>query len=213
MIAAILLAAGAPTITAAAEVAVAGRQVLIGDVVTGSILDARTRARVVATLPRDGASVTISRQGLARLVRRSVPGATIAGADGEIVLRSIAPAPVAGTCFVLVAPVAKGEAITPDLVAEASCGESRPGSVGFDRAAGGAVALASLPAGTRLGHIAPLSAPGIGKGTALRLVSLAGPVRVERQVTALQPSRGRRVFVRDADGRVFAAPLQNGGTK
>jgi len=46
--------------------------------------------------------------------------------------------------------------------------------------------------------------PAIRRGAALHLVSRAGPVRIERSVTALQASRGKRVFVRDADGTVFA---------
>lgn len=46
--------------------------------------------------------------------------------------------------------------------------------------------------------------PVIARGDALRLTSVAGPVRVVRPVTALQSSRGHRVFVRDADGAVFA---------
>ena len=184
-----------------------------GDVVAGMTLDPATRTRVVAMLPREGESVAISRRALALLVRRSVPGMAITAADGEIVLRSIASAPVAGACFVLTTPVARGAMITPDLVAAVPCDESRPGSVGFDRAAGGVVARADLAAGSPLGRIAAVPAPGIGKGAPLRLVSIAGPVRIERQVTALQPSRGRRVFVRDADGGIFAAPLQTGGTK
>lgn len=49
-----------------------------------------------------------------------------------------------------------------------------------------------------------VSDPAIKRGEGLWLTSRAGPVRIERQVTALQPSRGKRVFVRDPDGQVFA---------
>jgi hypothetical protein len=42
----------------------------------------------------------------------------------------------------------------------------------------------------------------------MTLVSRAGPVTIERPVTALQSgSVGRRVFVRDSRGHVFAAPV------
>ena len=45
-------------------------------------------------------------------------------------------------------------------------------------------------------------------GDRLTLISAVGPVRVERQVVALQAGRaGGRVFVRDAEGQVVAAPL------
>lgn len=43
-------------------------------------------------------------------------------------------------------------------------------------------------------------------GDALILAVFAGPVRVEREVTALQPARpGHRLFVRDRQGQVFTA--------
>ncbi len=43
-------------------------------------------------------------------------------------------------------------------------------------------------------------------GDKLVLQSRAGPVTIERTVTAVQPGRsGGRLFVRDAEGRIFAA--------
>ena len=47
--------------------------------------------------------------------------------------------------------------------------------------------------------------PAIKRGAVLHLTSIAGAVRIERPVTALQSSRGKRIFVRDPDGTVFAA--------
>lgn len=49
--------------------------------------------------------------------------------------------------------------------------------------------------------------PSIAKGEAIRLVSTAGPVRIERAVTALQDATGSRIFVRDEDGQVFAVRI------
>jgi hypothetical protein len=55
--------------------------------------------------------------------------------------------------------------------------------------------------------------PAIKRGAALHLTSTAGPVRIERSVTALQTSRGKRIFVRDADGTVFAVRVGAGAAR
>lgn len=54
--------------------------------------------------------------------------------------------------------------------------------------------------------------PAIKRGAALHLISAVGPVRIERPVTALQSSHGKRVFVRDADGSVFAVRVATAET-
>ncbi len=70
------------------------------------------------------------------------------------------------------------------------------------------VAAEAIAAGTYLGRVAPLRRASVVKGAELVLRSSAGPVVIERRVTAMQPGRaGGRIFVRDADGQVFAAPL------
>lgn len=66
---------------------------------------------------------------------------------------------------------------------------------------------------TTLGAPALVAHPVAG-GTALTLVSSVGPVSVERAVTTLQGARpGRRVFVRDGDGNVFASRLAADGAQ
>lgn len=55
---------------------------------------------------------------------------------------------------------------------------------------------------------APLPAPKVARGDAMTLIARSGAVTIERQVAAMQSGRaGGRVFVRDAEGRVFAAPV------
>lgn len=52
----------------------------------------------------------------------------------------------------------------------------------------------------------------VRSGDRLTLISVAGPVRIERQVEALQAARaGERLFVRSPDGQVFAARYEAGG--
>jgi len=53
--------------------------------------------------------------------------------------------------------------------------------------------------------------PSIARGDAMTLEFRTGPVTVARAVTAMQPGfPGRRVFVRDAAGHVFAAAVGEG---
>jgi hypothetical protein len=81
-----------------------------------------------------------------------------------------------------------------------------PGIALDDRALTGKVTfVVPRPVAAKVSHArAAAPEPAIRRGAALHLVSRAGPVRIERSVTALQASRGKRVFVRDADGTVFA---------
>ena len=49
----------------------------------------------------------------------------------------------------------------------------------------------------------------VRRGDHLRLATVAGPVRVERDVEALQPARtGQRLFVRAADGKTLSVVYQ-----
>jgi flagella basal body P-ring formation protein FlgA len=113
-------------------------------------------------------------------------------------------------CVALVRPLAAGEALAPGDVEPAECGEA-PGALRFDRRKGAVIAAAPLAAGTPLGALRLEAAPAIAAGSELTLVSRAGPVSIARDVVALQSGRaGGRVFVRDADGTVIAAPVAEG---
>ena len=110
-------------------------------------------------------------------------------------------------CHVLSRPVPRGAPIEPSAVEAAPCRSGKSAPVAFDRASGETVAAADLGAGTFLGRILIRAHRGVRKGDVLRLISTIGPVRIERAVTAMQPSDGGRVFVRDQDGQVYSAPL------
>lgn len=84
------------------------------------------------------------------------------------------------------------------------------------RALPGARVEGSLAGTVRLrvpGRMAPAPARfsdgrAVRRGEALTVSSVSGPVRIERRVVALQDlgSGGRKLFVRSADGEIFAAP-------
>ena len=75
----------------------------------------------------------------------------------------------------------------------------------FDRSSRSVLAAEPIAAGGYLGRVALPSGDVVQRGERLSLRSRSGPVVIERSVVAMQVGRsGRRVFVRDADGHVFA---------
>lgn len=126
-----------------------------------------------------------------------------APADAPVSQRS----PARRGCAVLTRSVSRGDVIEPDMVESVSCSDRAPASLTYDRSTALVVAGDDLQSGTYLGRVSVRAGAVVRKGATLRLVSNAGAVRVVRTVTALQPSRGGKVFVRDEDGQVFSARL------
>ena len=121
-----------------------------------------------------------------------------------------APLPVregASGCLALTRPAARGATITRDMVEPVACRDQAPAPLAFDRASGMVMAARDLDGGAYLGRTIVSDLPGVDKGATLMLVSTQGAVRIERPVTALQPSRSGRVFVRDGDGQIYAASV------
>lgn len=162
----------------------------------------------IARLPVGRDRLSLSRRAIATLVRRAVPGMVVDGGDARIVtFRYVRRAEAgAGGCQVTSAVLAAGTAITRDKIAAGPC--IAAAAIRYDAARGYLVARRDLPAGSPLGHLVVPPPATVARGDSMTLVSRAGPVTVERSVTALQSgSVGRRVFVRDGRGHVFAAPV------
>lgn len=169
----------------------------------------RLGAVEIARLPVGRGRLSLSRRAIAALVRRAVPGMVVESGDARIVtFRYVRRAEAgAGGCQVTSAAIAAGAAITRDKIASGPCTAAAV-AIRYDAARGYLVARRDLPAGSPLGHLVVPPPATVAKGDAMTLVSRVGPVTVERSVTALQSgSVGRRVFVRDRGGHVFAAPV------
>ena len=221
----LLAAAGASVtvgLTPAAEVALPDRRIRLGDVADLSALapSARSRLapRILAVIPAGRTGITLSRAALAALVRRSVPGLGVR-ADAQkapLAFRVAASAdvPARADCVELARPLAAGAPLSDGDLAPAECREEAASGLRFDRLDRVARAERDLAAGTYLGRISTAPAVAVDKGDKLTLVATAGPVRVSREVVALQAGRsGGKVFVRDNEGNVTSAPLavQDGG--
>ncbi|MES2442132.1 MAG: hypothetical protein V4574_04825 [Pseudomonadota bacterium] len=129
---------------------------------------------------------------------------TIAG-----LLAALAAASPGAGCFAAARDVPAGAPLAAaDLTAVACRDDAARAPLRYDRAGGVPVTAAAIAQGTYLGHVVALAEGRVAKGESLTLRSTAGPVTIERAVVAMQPGRsGGRVFVRDAEGKVFAAPL------
>lgn len=204
-------------LTPAAEVALPDRQIRLGDVADLSGLEPGARARlgprVIAAIPAGRSGITLSRESLRALVRRSVPALHLRAEADEapIALRvaASAEARVAGACAELARPLAAGAPLSDaDLVPVACRDETAAAPLRFDRLSKVARADGEIAAGTYLGRISAPGTVAVDKGDKLTLIASAGPVRVSREVVALQAGRhGGRLFVRDSEGNVTSAPL------
>jgi len=202
-------AGGGPLLlTDRGEIALSRPTVRLADVVEARGLG-RLGVVEIARLPVGRDRLSLSRRAIAALVRRAVPGIVVDGGDARIVtFRVVGRAEAsAGACQVTSSALAAGAAITRDKIAAGPCAVAAR-VLRYDAARGYFVARRDLPAGSPLGHLIVSPPATVARGDAMTLVSRAGPVTVERRVTALQSGRdGRRVFVRDSGGHVFAAPI------
>jgi len=202
-------------LTAAQSVDVPDRFIRVRDAVQLDCVPASQRGHigelVVAALPLGAREIQISRQALATLARRRVPGLgelAIGDSNTAIAFRSshinVDPDAV---CYALARPVRAGEAITLDALSQATCdGASRPSLIRYDSDSGVVRAQTDLEAGLYLGrlHVPPHRFADIGDQVVL--TETVGVVRIDRAVEALQAAPfGGAIFVRDEDGEIFSA--------
>ena len=216
----LLLAAAGASVTVglvpAAEVTLPSRRIRLGDVADLSALEPAARSRlaprVLAVVPAGRSHITLSREALRALVRRNVPGLSVlAGADAPLAFHVAASSedrPRAG-CVELARPLAEGARLSAKDLSPVDCDDKTAAApLRFDRHDLVARADRDLAAGTYLGRVSAPPAVAVDRGDKLTLISTAGPVRVTREVVALQTGRaGGRLFVRDSEGNVTSAPL------
>jgi hypothetical protein len=204
--------------SAPGEMTLPDRRIRLVDVADLSLLAPAARRslapRVIATMPPGRGRITLSREALTGLIRRSVPGLALSPRldEGMLIFRVALAEPASAGCSELARPVAAGKAISSEDMLPVPCRAEAVPELRFDRRDGIVRAGGDLAAGAYLGRISAGAAPAADKGDKLTLVSSAGPVRIAREVVAMQPGRaGARLFVRDSEGHVTSAPLAGAG--
>lgn len=159
--------------------------------------------RGVLRLPISGVPRLISAEALAGragLSGRQPRGATLS-------LSYSAPRRI-GTCYAIKSAVAAGSSIHPDQLVQARCDGAVLGAVRYDSTTTRTLAMQAIPAGTRLGRLAPSLPHAIAAGANVTVRSAVGLVTIDRQMTALQSGDpGSKVFVRAGTGPAFAVPV------
>lgn len=112
-------------------------------------------------------------------------------------------------CFEAARALPAGAPIAAENVVPTACDSGRAvADLRYDSSAQAALLRTAVPAGGYLGQLPNPPSGRVAKGARLTLRSMAGPVVIEREVTALQAGRsGERIFVRDASGATFAVML------
>lgn len=125
------------------------------------------------------------------------------------IIALLAVASSGATCFAASRDVSIGTELAANALTKVPCRtKAARARIWYDRTRRTAVAASPISARTYLGHVVGQAEPLVDKGEVLTLRSSVGPVIIERTVIAMQPARsGGRIFVRDAEGNVFAAPL------
>lgn len=207
----------------AAPLTLADRHIRVRDL---AVLSPQQRsgigALIAATVPVGQRYVELTAERRALLLRWRVPGQILRPLLGGAV-RFIVPGEEAMAedgragreCFALRQNLAAGAYVVDTALAPTACEQGKHAKLPlrYDRAAGAAMALRPLPAGTYLGPLATQRAIPVESGRAMTLAITEGPVRIERQVHAAQSARaGGALFVRTSDGALVAAPLPVGET-
>ena len=168
----------------------------------------------IASLPEGVDQVSLSRDAVADLVRRRVPGlAGLEAQDGErvVTFHRAADTPNAqqAHCFAAARSFAAGELVTAGGVMETACiPDQRGARLAYDRQQRVVRTAGEVAEGDYLGRLMPLSSSDWDQDQTLTLKIQVGPVTIEREVRATEPGLTEGlVFVRDSDGIVFRAPV------
>ena len=125
-----------------------------------------------------------------------------------IALFALAAVTPGAPCMASRVPLEAGEPVQARALLPVDCTPVRPPALRYDRHSGLVLAVEPIAAGISLGRLRVDPRAAVARGQALFLRSHIGPAVIERRVEVLQGGRsGERLFVRDADGQVFAAAL------
>ena len=201
------LALATQTVTSGATVELSSR-----DITAGDIAEVEGRAStVVARVPQGRESIEIDPQTARRLVANRLPGVQFRLRRNEPVTFVVAAQDrgMPRTCFRAANDLPAGSVLRRSSVETTGCDEAElAAGLSFDRRLGVPIAHRFVARGEYLGSVAPAPDDLVRGGDTLTLRIDDGPVRIEREVRALQAGgHAERIFARTADGDVIAARI------
>lgn len=212
------LTIGACSLKSGDVIELASRNVTIGDVLNAECIVADRRddisSLIIARMGEPTTTFALTQRALKSLIHRRVPGIAFAASTSDADTRELriarkapdgAPTP---NCFSARKPIAKGAVVSRSDLSRSTCEETpeTARTVRFDRTDNVLRATREIDSGEPVGAFAPPDMT-YDRNEPLMLSVGIGPVRIERQVTALQPfTSGETVFVRDQDGQIFSLP-------
>lgn len=130
---------------------------------------------------------------------------------GLFIAALISAAPQPAACMATTRAIPAGGTVSRSDFTPAACTEA-PATLRYDARLKAARAGRALEAGETVAALPGFALPAVRSGETLHVRTQIGPVVVDREVVALQPGQpGGRIFVRTADGEVFAAVLAEDG--
>lgn len=207
------------------DIEVIGPRVSLGDIVDVSVLPPPLRKRAASLpiadfRPRHD-RLELSSRRVRERVRALLPAAASwfgDAAETRITVRLATRAqhlgiaaglPSSPACLRVVEPLPAGSIATSADFEPGPCGATAASaSFVYDPQARAVRATRSLQSGEAVEAVPSFALMGVRPGQRVYVHASVGPVRLSREVEAVQPALpGQRLFVRTADGTVFAATL------
>lgn len=197
-----------------------GREIVVADIVQVQSIEPELMAHisdmVVAKLPINEVDRVIPKNHVVELLKRRVPIlANVDAANAPDSYRFINAKIDSDrepdiTCFAVNSPVFVGDVLSRNDIISVPCQDKSviKNPLKYDRKRQLVVAARELPVMTYLGPLALSAEPAIESGEPMILRINVGPVRIERQVKAIQNQQsGDHIFVVDRDKNVLRMPL------
>lgn len=212
---------GSILVTHLDSVTVSSNHLRIADVADLTDLDETSRKfisnKVIASQSGNEKDIYLKRSSIAELIRKRVPGLSPIvpeGSSDEIRIKFIPQTNeyVEGgaKCYVFNREVSAGQAITKEDLQLNQCDKTRTlASMRYDKVTGVLRAVVPISVQSYAGQISVPDSAFVDVGDEIVVSVVIGPVRIEKDVWALQPANEAEfIFVRDKNGQIMRVPLK-----
>ena len=208
------------SVTYSDAINIENRHIKVSDVVDLSGVDSSIKnklaEKIIATIPSGKSNVTLTRRGIADLIRKRIPGLPLDENHKNNELIRIEYSEIDKSvnkqkCHNFKRPVSKGKAITAADLSVVPCDQNRElAAMKYNTLTSVLRATNDISAGSYAGSTVVTAIRYADTDDELVLRVVVGPVKIEKIVWALQPANGAdRIFVKDRQGNVLRVPIQS----